>query len=215
MMPEPRAPGPGGRWLALALLLAPLALRAGPPEPGGDESSPLLGICSAVTQASCGAQTQWSVAESPSTPSLNNPNHAGASFTAQITEGATTRTLQLDAAVTLDGLIASGTNVDAIFLSLQRWNGAGYVTVASAVTGDPSSACGCPYVPSSMSLSASAGSSTLAGAPLLSLASGAEQEIDLRASWDLAQGLIAPGDSLRVQPCVAYSAANVSGALGC
>ena len=177
----------------------------------------LLGLCSTSSSAECVTSTAWSVAESAAPSLLNNPNESPATFDIVVTEGASSRALELDDTLTLDGLLQSGTEVTAIFLSVQKADGSGgYTTVGSAVVGDPSNACGCPYVASSMTLTAQDGSgNTLAGNPLLSLAFADEQLISLSASWDMGSGLINPGDSLRLQPCIAFRQAAISLPFGC
>ncbi len=178
--------------------------------------SSLLGLC-AETQAQCATSTQWSVQETASPSQLNNPSNAPVTFEIAVTEGATQRTLFISDRLTLDGLLQSGTAIDAIFLSVQKSDGAGgYNTIGSAVVGDASNACGCPDVQSTMTLSATdASGAALAATPLVSLAYGDEQVIALDATWDMGSGLVNPGDALRVQACVAYIQSGISLPSGC
>ncbi len=180
--------------------------------------STLLGLCSEVENAQCDTRTAWSVQDQALTPQLNNPDNSNAAYQITVTEGPTSRVLKVSDVITLNGMMASGTEIAAIFLSIQKGNGSGgYTTVASAAIGDTSSACGCPYVASSMTLSAqdSAGAPISTTAPLLTLAAGAERNLTLNASWNLSQGLIHPGDDVRIQPCVAYAQAAISLPPGC
>lgn len=111
-----------------ALLLLALPVHADPA---------LLGLCSELGTTSCAAQTGWSLQESALTPTLTDPNGANASFQIVVTEGATTTSLALSDTLSLDGMIASGTDILGIFFSIQKGNAQGaYVTVASAALGD-------------------------------------------------------------------------------
>jgi choice-of-anchor A domain-containing protein len=194
------------RALLLALLLA---------APASADLS--LGICSTLTSARCTLSTSWSVQETATTPQLTNPANAAAGFQIVVTEGQSARTLTASDVLALDGLIQSGTRIGAIFVSVQKGDGAGgFTTVASAAVGDTAHACGCPYVASSMTLAAhDAAGTPLAGTPLVSLGYGGHAQVGLDLSWDLGQGLVQPGDVLRLQPCVTYLPDQVSFAPGC
>ncbi len=196
------------RRALLLLLLVAAAARA-------DQA--LLGLCSAVENAQCTATTAWTLAESALTPSLVSPSGGTAAFQIVVTEGASSRVLTLTDVLTLSGLFESGTQVRAIFLGVQKADASGaFTTVASAVAGDASASCGCPFVPGSMAMTARDGTGNLlSGAPLATLAFGQQQTVVLGLSWDLGQGLVKPGDVLRLQPCVAYAPAGVSLPPGC
>jgi choice-of-anchor A domain-containing protein len=188
---------------------------AGTTSSGGNGTGQMA-LCSQVTGVSCTTGTQWTVSESSTTPVLTNPSNATAAFQLVVTEGVTARSLKFSDVLTLDGLLQSGTRIAAIYLSVQKGDGqGGFTTVASAAVGDTSNACGCPYVASSMTLVARDGSSVLAGAPLASLGFGQHKTVTVDAAWDLGNGLVQPGDTLRVQPCVTYLPDNVSTAPGC
>ncbi len=123
--------------LALLLCLCALPLWAGPPTPTpGTSNTNLLGLCSSLSSASCSMSTGWTIQETTSTPNLIDPNGANAAFQITVTEGTSSRTLQLSDVITLDGMIASGTDIESIFLSIQKGDGqGGYTTVASAAVG--------------------------------------------------------------------------------
>lgn len=176
----------------------------------------LLGLCSSVGSSHCTATTAFTVAKTALTPTLVNPSQAVASYQVTVTEGATTRSISLTDVLTLDGLSPSGNEVTAIFLGVQKSDGAGgWATLASGVLGDATTACGCPYVPGSMTLAARNGDgSAVSGSPLLTLAFGEQRNVALDLSWTPG-ALAKPGDVLRLQPCVAWRPAGMSLPAGC
>jgi len=200
-----------------ARMVVAVALALAAPLARADDQ--LLGICSVVPVSSCEQTTGWQIEETAATPSLTDPQSANAAFQIVVTEGATKSVLSLTDVVTLTGLISSGTNVASIALSVQKRNpdtGA-FTTIASAGVGDLSSAaCGCPFVPSSMTLTARGSDGVaLAGSPLLTVPFGAQSSVALEISWDLGGGLVHTGDVLRLQPCIAFVPNAAAQASGC
>lgn len=179
-------------------------------------SDDLIGLCSAVENAHCATTTSFAVQEAALTPTLVSPLAAPAQYQITVTEGATAQVLTLTDVLTLDGLIATGTNVTAIVASVQKLTADGYyTTVASVAAGDLATACGCPYVPSSMTLEMRGAGSAGAGGSLLSLSFGESRTVALDLRWDLGEKRVHPGDTLRLQPCVVYAPQGVSLAPGC
>ena len=175
----------------------------------------LVGLCSSVESVRCTAVTPFSVQATALTPTLVSPLGAPAAFQFVVTEGQTALALSLTDVLTLTGALESGTNVAAIFLTLQKADASGsYGSVASAVVGDVTAACGCPFVQSAMTMTArDLSGGALGGAPLLRLGFGEERTVALDLTW-AAQG-ISPGDQLRLQPCVAWQQDGVSRQPGC
>ena len=200
----------GLRPAVCALLLATAAL----PSRADDV---LLGLCSVVGDARCTAATSWSVGETALTPLLTSPIAARAAYSITVTEGATSRVLTATDVITLSGLVPSGTHVAALYLGVQRADGDGlYTTVATAAVGDLSASCGCPYIANSATMTVrDASGAALAGTPLLSLPFGQQQSVALDLRWSLAQGIVRPTDTLRLQPCVAWVPDGVSLPAGC
>ena len=196
------------RALALALLLVASAARA---------DQELLGICSSTESARCETTATWTVQETALTPLLQNPQGAPAVFQLVLTEGASTPGLLLTEVLTLSGLSEAGTKVRAIYLGVQKGDGlGGFTTVASAAVGDTSQPCGCPFVESTMAMTARDGSGpVLSGGELFSLSFGEARTVALDLHWDLAQHLVRPGDPLRLQPCVVYAPQGAQAKPGC
>lgn len=177
----------------------------------------LLGLCASTQGARCETAATWTVQETALTPELSNPRGAPAVFQLVVTEGPSTPALSLTEVVTLSGLFESGTRIAAIYLGVQKGDGlGGFTTVASAAVGDTSQPCGCPFVESTLALTARDGSGpALSGPELFSLSYGEARTVALDLRWDLAQHLVQPGDPLRLQPCVVYAPLGGPAATGC
>ena len=181
----------------------------------------ILGMCGSIEDARCLTATSWSVQKTALTPHLVAPKNTPAQFSIAVTEGATSQSLTADGAVTLTGLIQTGTVVRGVVVSLQKGDGqGGWTTVASGGTGDLSQLCGCPLVDSAgltVHIQDAAGNSTPAvpGAALASLPFASQLVLAINARYDLGTALVQQGQPLRLQSCAMWQPDGVSFAPGC
>ncbi len=226
----------------LALTLAASAIASGPQDVRAEPVTTgprLLGICQTLLgeQSSyCDVITDWSIEKTVDTPLAEQPTRRAIGYTIRVIEGLTRYVLGMTSIVTLDGLIPEGTQVRGIVVNLQKAdpNDPNYdpldplsqprhTTVASAVIGDTDPSCGCPYVSPSqaggltVTLRDTLGNTINTGEDnvIEMLAYGERVMVQLDAVYDLSAGIVLPGDSVRIQACVQYAAADEADISGC
>jgi len=185
----------------------------------------MLGICQRVLGedvASCEAKTAYTITKTIDQDLLEQPNRQAIAYVVRVVEGHTRYALSMTSLVTLTGLASEGTVVRGLVASLQKRSPgeAGFTTVASALVGDADPTCGCPFVGSAdlaVTLRNDSGAIIQPGAdalvPLLDY--GADVTLQLDATYDLAAGIVLPGDDVRLQACVQWAVADEADLPGC
>ncbi|MCC6621074.1 MAG: hypothetical protein IT385_07450 [Deltaproteobacteria bacterium] len=185
----------------------------------------MLGICQRVLGedlASCVARTAFSVTKTIDQELLEQPNRQAVAYVVRVVEGNTRYALSMTSLVTLTGLASEGTVVNGLVASLQKRSPGdeGFTTVASALVGAADPACGCPFVGSAdlaVTLRDDAGLVIEPGEGALVelLDYAADLTLQLDATYDLAAGIVLPGDEVRLQACVQWAVADEADLPGC
>ena len=195
------------RLLPIALALATVAA----PSLAGAEL-PHLGVCQYLLgdETQCDVDTTWSVKKEATPSYLLEPHGAPLGYTVTVTEGDTRYSLQIGTLVELTGIIAGGTRVRGLIISLQRGVEGGYTTVASARYGEFNDDCGCAFVDNgqlTVEIRDEQGNIVPAVQESIveNLAYTDLLRLKLNVTYDLSAGVILPGDSVRIQTCINYA----------
>jgi hypothetical protein len=189
--------------LALVALAAP---------PAAAEDVPHLGVCQELLgdETQCEVDTTWGVKKDPLPDYLLEPRGDAIGYTVTITEGETRYTLHIGTLVELVGVIAEGTRVRGLIVSLQKGVEGGYTTVASARYGEFNDDCGCAYIENgqlTVEIRDEVGNviPAVQESIIEDLAYGEYAYLKLNVTYDLSAGIILPGDSVRIQTCINYA----------
>jgi len=193
----------------LLITAASLAFLAGP---AAAEELPHMGVCQELLgdETQCDVDTTWSVQKTAIPEYLLEPNGDQVGYTVTITEGETRYTLQIGTLIELTGLIADGTQVRGLIISLQKGVEGGYTTVASARYGEFNDDCGCAYIENgqlAVEIRDEQGNVVPAVQESIieDLAYGEYRYLKLNVTYDLSAGIILPGDPVRIQTCINYA----------
>ena len=210
--------------LSLAVAFATLGTTVARAEPNTDGRQ-MLGICQRVLgedSSTCVSKTAFSITKTIDDDLLEQPNRQAVAYIVRVVEGSTRYALSMTSLVTLTGLVEDGTTVRGIVTSLRKRSPGqeGFTTVASALVGNADPACGCPFVGSAdldVTLRDENGAVVPAGVDNLieSLGYGEDMVLQLDATYDLAAGIVLPGDEVMLQACVQWSSNADADRPGC
>ncbi|TNF26340.1 MAG: hypothetical protein EP329_21415 [Deltaproteobacteria bacterium] len=193
----------------LSIAIALVALFAAP---AAAEDLGHMGVCQDLLgdETACDVDTTWAVRKDPIPDYLLEPHGDQVAYTVTVTEGETRYTLHIGTLIELTGLIADGTQVRGLIISLQKGVEGGYTTVASARYGEFNDDCGCAYIENgqlAVEIRDEAGNIVPAVQESIieDLAYGEIRYLHLNVTYDLSAGVILPGDPVRIQTCINYA----------